>query len=161
MKPTLLIMLLLSLLTAPPSWAASPAAPNLSEVSLVSAGGAPFLADQIGRQQGVLLVLISKGNPGGIKILDFLATLEPQFPVDRLLVVVAGADERVFKAISGKYPKLAASWYRDPEGALAKKLKLGVTPAVLGVRNATVAWNLFGIADEELLEKTMRGWLNR
>ena len=161
MKPTLLILLLLVQLTALPSWAVTSSSPNMSEVTLLSAGGTAFTADQIGKDRMVLLILISKGNPGGIKMLDFLAGLEPQFPADRLLVVVGGADERVFKAISGKHPKLAANWYRDPEGALAKKLKLSVTPAVMGVRDATVAWNLFGLADEELLEKTMRGWLNR
>ncbi|MFZ4858366.1 MAG: hypothetical protein ACOYL3_18410 [Desulfuromonadaceae bacterium] len=161
MKPTLMIVFLLVLLTAPPSWANNPAVPDLSTVTLLSAGGTALTADQIGKDRTVLLILINKGNPGGIRMLDFLAGLEPQFLADRLLVVVGGADERVFNAISGQYPKLAASWYRDPEGALANKLKLSVTPAVLGVRNTTVAWNLLGIADEELLEKTIRGWLNR
>jgi hypothetical protein len=161
MKPTFMIVFLLILLTAPPTWAINPAVPDLSTVTLLSAGGTAFTADQIGKDRTVLLVLINNGNPGGIKMLDFLERLEPQFPTDRLLVVVGGADERVFKAISGQHSKLAANWYRDPEGALAKKLKLVVTPAVLGVRDGTVFWNLFGIADEELLEKTMHGWLNR
>ena len=161
MKRLIMIVLLLNLLVTAYSWGAAPAPPDLPAVSLLTAGGEPFAAEQIGREKGVLLVLISKGSPGGVKMLDFLARLEPQFPAGRLLIVVAGADERVFKSISGKYPQLAATWYRDPQGALARQLKLSVTPAVLGVRDAKVAWNLFGIADEELLEKTMRGWLNR
>lgn len=161
MKRILLITLLLALQAAPPLWAITTAAPDLSAVTLLSAGGAAFTADQIGKDRTVLLVLIRTGNPGGIRMLDFLAGLEPQVPAERLLVVVGGADERVFKVISGKYPQLAATWYRDAEGGLARRLNLTVTPAVLGVRSAMVAWNLFGLADEELLEKTMRGWLNR
>jgi hypothetical protein len=157
----LFAIVLLLLMAASPCRGTTPALPVLPAVTLLAAGGDPLDAVQIGKEKGVLLVLISKGNPGGMKMLDFLANLEPQFPMDRLLIVVAGADEKVFKAVSGRYPQLVASWYRDPEGALAKKLKLAVTPVVLGVRDAKVFWNLFGVSDAELLEKTMRGWLNR
>jgi len=161
MKRLIMIVLLLNLLVTAHSWGAAPPPPDLPAVALLTAGGEPFAAEQIGKEKGVLLVLISKGSPGGIKMLDFLARLEPQFPAGRLLIVLSGADERVFKSVSEKHPQLSATWYRDPQGALAKKLKLAVTPVVLGVRDAKVAWNLFGVADGELLEKTMRGWLNR
>ena len=33
--------------------------------------------------------------------------------------------------------------------------------STFGMRDGKVAWNLFGVSDAELLEKTMRGWLNR
>jgi len=134
---------------------------DFTGVTLTTPTGEPFVADQIGNELHVLVVLISTGNPGGIKLLDFLTSLKPQFPAERLLIVVSGADERVFKVISEKYPRLMAGWYRDPENALAKKLQLSVTPAILGVHNANVAWNQFGASDPKLLEKTMRGWLNR
>lgn len=130
-------------------------------VTLLNSAGEQVTTEGFGKEQGNVIILVRKGNPGGIKMLDFLAGLEPQFPADRLLVVVSGGDERVFKAISGKYPRLVVSWYYDPDGSLAKKLELVVTPAVLGVHNATVAWKLLGLADQELLEMTMRGWLKR
>jgi hypothetical protein len=132
---------------------------DFTGVTLTTPAGEPFVADQIGKEQRVLVVLISKGNPGGIKLLDFLASRKPGFPAERLLIVVSDADERVFSAISAKYPQLGATWYRDQKNTLAKKLQLGVTPAILGVFGANVAWNLFGISDAKLLDKTMRGWL--
>jgi len=147
-------------LCSPDSASAVKPAP-LPIVTLLNSAGEQISTEGVGKEHGIVIVLIRKGNPGGVRMLDFLAGLEPQFSADRLLIVVAGADERVLKAISGKYPKFVASWYRDPEGALAKKLGLFVTPSVLGVSYATVSWNLFGMSDEELLEKTMRGWLNR
>lgn len=149
------------LLMAMPCRAESTVLTDFTGVTLTTPGGEPFVADLIGKDLRVLVVLISAGNPGGIKLLDFLASLKPQFPAERLLMVISGADERVFKVIADKYPQLTASWYRDPENALAKKLQLSVTPAILGVHNANVAWNQFGISDKKLLEKTMRGWLNR
>ena len=161
MKRLIMIVMLLTLLVTTHSWGTAPAPPDLTKVTLISANGERLAADQIGRQKAVLLVLIKKGQPGGLKMLEFLASLKPQLPADRLLIVVAGADEMVFKSISGKYPGLVASWYRDPEGTLAKSLNLAVTPVVLGMRDGKVAWNLFGVSDAELLEKTMRGWLNR
>jgi len=161
MKRTFLTLLLLALMAAPSSWGAAPAPSELTGVILIPVSGEPLAAETLGKQNPQLLVLISAGNPGGIRMLDFLARLEPQFPADRLLIVVGGGTEQVFTAISGSYPKIHASWYRDPQGELAKKLKLAVTPAVLGVRNGKMAWNMFGVADTELLEKTMRGWLNR
>ena len=161
MNRMILMVLLLTLLAAPPCRGAAPAAPELAGVTLLSASGELFAAEQAGKEGPVLLVLIDKGMPGGSAMLDYLSGLDPQFPAGRLLVVVAGSDARVLAMISGKYPGLDAGWYRDPEGALARQLKLTVTPAVLGVRSGKVLWSQYGISDPELLEKSMRGWLNR
>jgi hypothetical protein len=154
-------IVLLVILMAVPCRGAGARPADFSGVTLTTPAGEPFPADQIGTEMRVLVLLVSKGNPGGIRLLDFLASRKEPFPADRLLIIVSDADERVFKAISAKYSSLSASWYRDPENALTKKLQLSVTPAILGVYNADVSWNQFGLANPELLEKTMRGWLNR
>jgi hypothetical protein len=157
----LLLMLLMILMAAFPGRGIAAAQPDLSDVTLLTTGGAPFATDQIGRDREVLLVLISKGNPGGIQLLDYLEGLKPQIPAGQLMIVFSGADEMVVQSVSAGHSKLEATWYRDPQGTLAKKLKLATTPVVMGVRNARVAWNMFGVSNPELLEKSMRGWLNR
>lgn len=158
MNRSILIVLMLMIMALPCS-GETIVQSDFSGVTLTTQSGEPFVADQIGKEQRVLVVLISKGNPGGIKLLDFLSSRKPGFPADRLIIVVSDADERVLTTISGKYPQVGATWYRDQKNTLAKKLQLGVTPAILGVFGANVAWNQFGISDGKLLENTMRGWL--
>jgi len=155
----LIPLLLFSLFLVVPVRDGSAAAPQLPQVSLLAPGGATISADQIGKDKGVLMVLAKKGNPGGIKLLDFLAALKPQFPAGRLLVVVSAADDKVLQAIAGRYPTLVADWYRDPDGGVAKGLKLTTTPAILGVRMGAVAWVKAGLTDEEEMEKLLNGWV--
>lgn len=152
------VILILLALAAPVSWGTAATPPAATELKLLALTGDSLDAEQIGTGAGVILVIIRQGNAGGIKMLDFLGTLAPQLPAEKLLVVVSGADDRVLKAIAGNYPKLTASWYRDPENALAKKLDLTSSPAILGMLNGQVVWSKFGVTDQKLLEKTMRGW---
>jgi hypothetical protein len=63
--------------------------------------------------------------------------------------------------LAAQYPELGARWLRDADGALAKKLAGVGTPALLGARQARVAWHRVGLGDRELLEATLRGWLER
>ena len=155
----LLITVLLLTLTASLSWGAPPAA--LPTVALTTTDGSTLTADRIGTDAGVLLVLVRKGNPGGIRLLDFLASLDPPLPAGRVQVVVTGADARLLATIAGKYPGLPAQWYRDQSSALPRELRLAVTPAIMGVRADRLAWMQSGLPDTDLLEKTVRGWLNR
>jgi hypothetical protein len=70
-----------------------------------------------------------------------------------------GGDQKTLGVLAEQYPELGARWLRDPDGALARKLGGVGTPALLGVRQARVAWHRVGLGDRELLETTLRGWL--
>jgi hypothetical protein len=128
---------------------------------IFSTSGESLPTETIGKGRGVLLVLISKGNPGGEQLLTSLETLQEPLPADRLLVIVGGADDKLLGVMAKRHAKLAATWYRDTDRLLAKSLKLIATPATMGVNDAKVSWMIFGVDDPEQLEKTMRGWLSR
>jgi hypothetical protein len=155
------VTVFLLLLMVSNSWGTDTTSPDLTGISFFTKSGEPFAADQIGKEQSALLALIDKGDSGSMKLLDVIEHLQQQFPENRLFIVVPSADEKVLETISGKYPGIVAGWYRDPEDTLAKRLKFAVTPIVMGVRDARVAWNILGVAEPKQLEKTMRGWLNR
>lgn len=133
----------------------------LPVVTLFNTAGEQVSTEGIGKDKGLILLLVRKGNPGGDKLLSLLEKAGKPFPADRLLVVVGGGDEKMLKAISERHSKLVATWYRDDEDLLAIGLKLKGSPVLLGIGDGMVAWNIAGTNDLELLEKTMRGWLNR
>lgn len=154
---TALVIFLFCLYLSPVAAAPVP----LPVITLVSSAGVELSTESIGKDKGVVLLLIRKGNPSGKMLLSLLETSDTPLPADRLLVVVGGADEKVLKVIAEDHRKLAATWYRDPDDALAKGLNSKVTPMLAGVGDGMVAWTIPGTSDLEFLEKTVSGWLNR
>ena len=137
-----------------------PAAPTLPAVQLTSITGTVVSADQLGVEKKMLLVLVTKGNPAGERFLGFLESV-PDLSVDRVGIIVGGADNAIASAIAARYPALRSEWYPDPEELVAKGLNLQATPVTLGIRNSAVAWTIIGLRNEETMGKTIRGWISR
>ncbi|MFZ4856963.1 MAG: hypothetical protein ACOYL3_11250 [Desulfuromonadaceae bacterium] len=162
MKKVLLIfVVLVTCMVATLIHAAPSEMPVLPAGVLYGLAGEPLLPEALGREKGVILLLLKNGGSSGDKLLTFVEGLKPPLPADRLLIAVGNADETLLKAIAHRHANLAASWYRDTDDLLAKGLTLKANPAIMGVRDGRAVWTSFGLADRKLLEKTMRGWLNR
>ena len=132
----------------------------LPAVALTAANGETIMADQIGKEQNVLLVLVRRGSPGGEKLLAFLNGLKQPLPAARLVIIAGGADDRHLKTLSERYRNLShASWCRDTDELLAKGMNLQATPVVLGVRRSSADWSVVGMLDEAKMEGIFRGWV--
>jgi hypothetical protein len=141
--------------------AASSEPPALPAGNIFTLAGEPLATDGIGKDAGVLLVLLKNGNSGGEQLLTFIEGLKTPPPAGSLLVVAGGADEGLLKMMAARHAKLQDVWYRDTDDLLSKGLALKASPVVMGVRDGRVFWTKFGMANRDLLEKTMQGWLNR
>jgi hypothetical protein len=123
--------------------------------------GEPLATEGIGTGKEVLLVLLKNGDNGREQLLTLIEGMKKPLPPDRVLVVAGHADETLLKTMADQHKSLPAIWYRDTDELLAKGLALNASPAIMGVRDGRVIWTRFGVADRDLLEKTMQGWLNR
>ena len=147
--------------SASPLHATPPDSPLLPAGTIHSRSGEPVAVEAIGKEKGVVLLLLKNVSSGGEKLLAFMESLETPLPADRLLVVAGGVDEILLNTMATRHANLAASWYRDTDDLLAKGLELQTNPVIMGIRDGRIIWITFGMADQKLLEKTMRGWLNR
>ena len=159
MKRLVLPLLLFLLPVAAPA-AAVPAMPTLPAVTLTSLAGTTVSLDDLGTAANVVLVLVRKGESAGERLLAFLEGLDG-LPPERLAIVVGGADGAIVSAIAGRHSGVAASWYPDPDGEVAKELQLRATPVTIGARNGIVVWKVIGLHDEETMRKTLLGWGTR
>ena len=141
--------------------ATPPDSPHLPAGTIYNRTGEPVAVEAIGKETGVVLLLLKNVSSGGEKLLAFVESLETPLPADRLLVVAGGVDEILLNTMATRHANLAASWYRDTDDLLAKGLELQTNPVIMGIRDGRIIWITFGMADQKLLEKTMRGWLNR
>lgn len=132
----------------------------LPGVNLTNVSGETVLADQIGKETTVLLVLVRRSSPGGERLLNYLNRLNPQLPAGRVCIVASGADDKLLKTMTERFKNLSnAVWYRDPDEHLMKQLNIRATPVIIGVRNAVASWSVVGMLDEKKMEGTLRGWI--
>jgi hypothetical protein len=157
---SVIIALLWLIIPAAVSAAGAPPVPVLPVIMLTSTTGTELVLDQLGSERKVLLVLVTKGNPAGERLLGFLEDTD-DLPADRVAIVVSGADGANTSAIAKRFPALTAPWYADPEEKVAKGLKLQATPVTMGIRNAAVAWKVLGLHDQEKMAKTLWGWIKQ
>jgi len=141
--------------------ATPPDSPHLPAGTIYNRTGEPVAAEEIGKEKGVVLLLLKNVSSGGEKLLAFVESLETPLPADRLLVVAGGVSETLLNTMATRHANLAASWYRDTDDLLAKGLDLKANPVIMGVRDGRVIWTTFGMPNPKLLEKTIHGWLNR
>lgn len=153
-------ILIISLVVSAGSVLATPPA-NLPDVRLAGLNGESLNPSEFGKGRGVVVLFVRKGTPGGDILLDLMEGLERPLPAGRLIVVLSRGDENLLKLYAKRYHRLAASWCLDSGEKIAKEMKVQSTPLTMGVVNARVAWTLAGVPDAEMLEKSVRGWLNR
>ena len=154
------IALLMLIVPAVVAAAGPPMAPTLPVVQLTSITGTAVSADQFGVEKKMLLILVTKGNPAGERLIGFLESV-PELSADRVAIIVGNGDSAVVATIAQRHQTLKVEWYPDPDEQITKGLKLQATPVILGVRSGSVAWRVVGLRDEEEMGKTLRGWISR
>jgi hypothetical protein len=83
--------------------------------------------------------------------------------LERVAIVVEGADAAVARAEAARYPALAAArWYGDPGRAAGAGLNLTGRASIVGLRGRVIEWTLGGaLADSKDLRAILGNWLAR
>jgi hypothetical protein len=108
-----------------------------------------------------LLVLVRPACPACDTLLDRMNGDER--PEARRITIVVNGPADAAEAIKAKYPNLtAARWRLDANGSAVQVLRAPTAPAVWGVRNQTIEWELAGpLRGGAELESVLFSWVGR
>lgn len=131
--------------------------------TVVAPDGRQVRAPELTGESHWVLVYI---KPGGATAHQLLVSLADwQLPVEtsrRLVLVVEGPVEQAAAYLGKEAGPLLGSlvWYADPGGHAAMALGFAGAPALLGVRDGTIAWTLTGVLnDPSKYESVVRTWI--
>ena len=130
-------------------------------LALADLTGAPLEGSGLPDTGTWLLVFVRPACPGCETMLEQMNSDERPEP-RRIAVIVSGAAEDA-SAIKAKYANLGnARWLLDADGSAARALHPPTAPAVWGVRNQTIEWDLAGpLRGGAELESILFSWLRR
>lgn len=133
----------------------------LPALVLADLSGAPAEEPALPNAGTWLLVYVRPACGGCDTLLELLNEDERPQP-RRIAIVVAGPAEAA-QALKVRYPNVAAArWLLDADGSAARALAAPAAPAVWGVRNQTIEWDLAGpLRGGAELESVLFSWLGR
>lgn len=128
---------------------------------LTDVSGAPLDDSPLPDTGTWLLVYVRPACPGCESLLDQMNSDERPEP-RRIAIVVEGSSDAA-AALRARYPNLlGVRWLLDAEGTAGKALEAPSAPAVWGVRNQTIEWDLAGtLRGGPELESVLFSWLKR
>jgi hypothetical protein len=139
-------------------WTAGPAAierMKLPAFALTDSSGRAVASSQLARPGNWLLVYVGTDCPPCESVLNSVDQEEASTQAPRMAIVVNSTDADAIERTVRRHPRLAgASWYADAADG-AQALRVTTIPAIFGVRDGTIEWNVTGVLNDPTDIKTI------